>query len=456
METTFITIQDLSLEARILYASDSIVDILGHTQDEVVDRPSWDFFHPNELLIAKDRHQKGLKLDKAAVLAYCQLRNRQGEWVCCECCFTVVYNVVVACISIYRRGMENSKRAIEAPIVRRLFSSSPQDPRYHMLTVLSEKFTMDNREDFGHEPRAALFLNRFTRTATIMYATSGIEEITGIPSEDLKGSSFYFCIAENCLEDAVRCVETAKGNDSIAYLRFWFRDPRQNDPQITSDEEGDTDMTDVSVSGNDDGEEGAELAPSLPEPNNPTTTTQTHSTTAAVVGHAVSGDIGESHPSNPRTSSGESIDPNLTSRANFDQPASSLSSVVSSAPTSPLFAPFNGPIELEAVVSCTSDGLVVCLRRARPLKPSHQASPPSPPEGIFAAPWGLDPVFYPPIQVEGYLGEPANGPPKATFLDSIREVGAFAWALCGINGSLEEHARGTPQHGAQPTTSFPV
>ena len=41
--------------------------------------------------------------------------------------------------------------------------------------------------------------------------------------------SFYYCIAENCLQDAIKCLENAKGNDSIAYLRFWFRDPRTQD-----------------------------------------------------------------------------------------------------------------------------------------------------------------------------------------------------------------------------------
>jgi PAS domain S-box-containing protein len=129
METTFITIQgihisksstsisvtltariDLSEDARILYASDSVVDILGYTPEEVVNRPSWDFFHPTELPVAKQLHERGVNLDKAAVLAYCQLKNRQGEWVGCECCFTVVYNVMVVCISVYRRGMEHSSK----------------------------------------------------------------------------------------------------------------------------------------------------------------------------------------------------------------------------------------------------------------------------------------------------------------------------------------------------------
>jgi hypothetical protein len=359
-----------------------------------------------------------------------------------------------------------AERAMEAPIVRRLFSSSPQDPRYHMLTVLSEKFTTENVEDAIHEPRAALFLNRFTRTATIMYATSGIEEIIGISSEDLKGSSFYFCIAENCLEDAVKCLETAKGNDSIAYLRFWFQDPRPNEPLATSDE----DMTDVSISG-DEGRDGIETQASSPEISRQSISSGTGNTPNEIVSnpgssfHPLADTIlQEARPTradpaissvNSHTPSGESIDPRAASAAMFEQSAFSNSSAMSSAPTSPAVAPLDGPIELEAVVSCTSDGLVVCLRRARPLMPSYPTSPPQE-GGIFAAPWAQEPVFFPPLQVEGYLGEPANGPSKAAFLNSIREVGAFAWALTGINGCLADYARGTPMHEAQPAGGFPI
>jgi len=113
---------DLSPESRILYASDSVVDILGHTPDEVVGRSSWDFFHPDELLTAKEIHNKGVTLDKAAVLAYCQIRNRQGQWVCCESCFTVVYDVMVVCTSIYRRGLNSQSRSFVSAMSSRLFT----------------------------------------------------------------------------------------------------------------------------------------------------------------------------------------------------------------------------------------------------------------------------------------------------------------------------------------------
>lgn len=40
---------DLTEEARILYSSDSIVDVLGYTSEEVHNRVVWQFFHPEEL-----------------------------------------------------------------------------------------------------------------------------------------------------------------------------------------------------------------------------------------------------------------------------------------------------------------------------------------------------------------------------------------------------------------------
>jgi PAS domain-containing protein len=157
METTFITIHgmlairpasfhslhsDLTPEARILYSSDSIVDILGHTPDEVVNKPCWDFFHPNNIESAKELHVKGVKLDKAAVLAYCYLSHRDGHWVNCECCFTCVYNVMVVCTSVYQPGLgsqsmqPHGKQLDFADIVHRTcYRGSHRPPFVHVVAT---------------------------------------------------------------------------------------------------------------------------------------------------------------------------------------------------------------------------------------------------------------------------------------------------------------------------------
>jgi hypothetical protein len=302
-----------------------------------------------------------------------------------------------------------------------------------MLTHLSSKFSIPGNEQ-THEPRAALFLNRYTRSLTVMYATGGIEEIIGISSEEIKGKSFYFCIQEDCLGDAVRCLESAKGNDSIAYLRFRFRDPRRDDaPETNTSESEDGNMTDITESEDESEKYGARTGG------------------ASSSGNASSENATHSNPND---------DPGASSTS---PPASSSVSVASHDSEEPL-----EHTELEAVVSCTTDGLVVILRRARPIVPpaALPAAQLRQRETIFAAPWAPQPMFQPalPQATPFPLGarHPAMlqaGPPtpfQQGLMSSIRDVAVFAWGLTGINGCLAEYAKGTPRGDSQPADGFPV
>jgi PAS domain S-box-containing protein len=100
---------DLGPEANIMYASASIVDILGYHPHEVINRSCFDYFHPDEVPFARAIHNRGVVQDKAAVLHYARICGRDGRWVGCECVFTIVYNVLVACTSIYRGDMRNAR-----------------------------------------------------------------------------------------------------------------------------------------------------------------------------------------------------------------------------------------------------------------------------------------------------------------------------------------------------------
>lgn len=324
-----------------------------------------------------------------------------------------------------------------------------------MLSHLSAKFSQPNKPQ-QHEPRAALFLNRFTRTLTIMYATSGLQDVIGIPAETMRGRSFYYCISENCLQDAVKCLENAKGNDSIAYLRFWFRDPRLDDDPAPS-ESSDTDE-EMTTESSEDG--GVNLQHEQASP-----------------GAGMDVDSDES-----RNSSGDSSRGPDTHEAIFGQARAAESSTSSLVPSperdrnSPVQqAPEH--IELEAVISCTSDGLVVCLRKARPMipHPTHRPSRPVYENGLFAAPWASEPVL-PPLDARAGAGfgaafapslgpqgarrtsnpVAAAGPDQSDFMNAIRDQAIFAWALTGINGSLAQFGKGKPVGEALPSEGLPI
>ncbi|KAI9167250.1 Ribose-5-phosphate isomerase [Paramyrothecium foliicola] len=495
---------DLGPDAHILFASDSISEILGYQPHEVQDKSSFDFFHPDEVPFARSIHSRGILLDKAAVLHYARLRSRSGQWVSCECCFTIVHDVLVACISIYQQGEKSQRRAIEAPQIRRLFSCSPKDPRYHMLQHLSPKFELPPAH---REPRAALILNRFTRSLSIMFSTNAIASILGLQPEDVQNKSFYECIQESCLEDAVKCLEGAKANDSIAYLRFWTRDPRREE-----------DLED-----GEDSESEAEGEPILdgvqpePELNGPSIKEEPvsngvsdgarpnqHRSHDSLLSDSDSGgvrlddemDLDSDGHSSPRVKvedetdglggitdeSGQTSDgavlPESSRRGTQTRDENIAADETGSRAAQP-----NGDrrqpryplpsIEIEAVVSCTSDGLVVILRKARPPIPTVNPSPISvtPRQGVFAAPWAQQPIR-PQYGAEAYNNPQAsqglqttplrgavrtvNGPPLDYLMESIREVAVFAWALVGINGNLASYSRGRPMAGAQPSGGLPI
>lgn len=301
-----------------------------------------------------------------------------------------------------------------------------------MLSYLSNKFTQ-LPTNATHEPRAALFLNRFTRTLTIMFATDGVQEILGITPRQLVSKSFYFCIQEQCLHDAVRCLERAKVNNSIAYMRFSYRNPLEEDnPSI---------FTNINHNENTHG---------------------IHTT-----------DAGSATSSEPRIAAMGG----MTSQNSQHRPG-------------------DDPLELEAVISCTSDGLVVVLRRARPLIPLQQtltsSQSPVAANGIFASPWATHPIlpqyaaqpvpmqttwmppnpgtlypgynytYGPNTMVPGHPGYPnyvnngPGGPHAHDFYSTIRDVAVFAWGIIGINGSLEQYRRGQPSGDALPPDGIPI
>jgi hypothetical protein len=230
-----------------------------------------------------------------------------------------------------------------------------------MLEHLSPKFKMPPME---REPRAALILNRFTRNLTIMYATDAVAQILGVRPGELLEKPFYECIQPNCLDEAERCLESAKANESIAYLRFWYKDPRVDPNDPVNDDEVD---------------EMEEEADDKSSPNE-----------------------SEADVKDPGLKDGsmdlddEGLEPQVCEKdeGGGDEEAGRSGARASTPQTRRPRSPQT--FELEAVVSCTSDGLVVVLRRARPPIPDPQ--PPVIPaafnfeNGLFAAPWGLQPI----------------------------------------------------------------
>jgi hypothetical protein len=326
-----------------------------------------------------------------------------------------------------------------------------------MLPHFSIKFTQPSNTQLL-EPRATIFLNRFTRTSSIIYATDSIEDVIGLPASIMYGRSFYYCIAESCLPNAVKCLEGVKANDSIAYLRFWFRDPYTADPApatesdsdeaitaIMSDdiERGDLQLRDCGRMLYDNQMDVAKIASDV--------TTYLYGGSQSPISRIPSGDIGSGENTDEAVFGASRRTRSLVSSMN---PSPQIRSSTSSRPA-------ETAIELEAVVSCTSDALVVFLRKARFVM-SHPVNHPTkfvydkglrtPPRTREPTPFlfhsqqsaGFATSFAPshslmltPYNSASPLRAIIPRPELNEFMGATRDQAIFASALTGINGVTE-------------------
>lgn len=346
------------------------------------------------------------------------------------------------------------------------------------------------------EPRAAIIVNRFTRSLSIMFATNAVTSILGLDPDQILHTSFYECIQEACLGEAVRCMESAKANDSIAYLRFWSRDPRRPEDleQESSDSEHSWEQQEEEELKREDQikQEESDVEPMFGRSSREGRSLS--DTDSGGVPLTDNMDMDYRPKEEPQATVEEDVfmkdEPDTSpalltaSTSAWTKPSASTnpSSRNSSAGTEQRPQRSSGQqrprypvpsVELEAVVSCTSDGLVIILRRARPQIPiAHRpALTPGYSEGLFAAPWGLSPIqpHYSPERPHTFRSqmspqssnlrypmEASGGPPLDELMKSIRDVAVFAWALVGINGTLAEHSSGVPTGESQPPDGLPI
>ncbi|KAL5612606.1 hypothetical protein BROUX41_004299 [Berkeleyomyces rouxiae] len=440
MEVTFMTMNDLTEKCRIIFATDSVQDILGYTPEEAQHRSAFDFIHPAELETARRVYSRAILLDKASVLHTLHLLDKNGNYVKCECSFTVVKDVLVSRIGLYEHTPKSERRAHDAPRIRQLFKCSAKDPMYHMLEQLSPKYKMPPTV---REPRAFLILNRFTRTLTILFATESVFDIIGLTADEITNESFYKFIHPSCLSESIGCLENAKANDSLAYLRFLYYHPRMDDDQNFQEDSydeysyDDNDCHDYEYDDyryHDYTNETHGIRRSI-EDTIPMQSRNDSSSNAAPI-------KSESSPSPKRRRLQNTAWRSATSYppSSAINPSSAIPEVLgameaegeSSWLSRPARRRRSSPrqlhsIEVEAVISCTSDGVGVVIRRARPPIPTAQPLRPPPPPGysrdIAASPYGSDhrmsPLYDAPDNM--YTFQPQLMPPEDSDLDPARD-----------------------------------
>ncbi|KAL1745796.1 hypothetical protein HDZ31DRAFT_81675 [Schizophyllum fasciatum] len=109
-------------QAKWIYMTDSVTDLLGWEPRELVGRPSLELVHPDEFSRVRKLHYDTITEDKAAVLAYLRMRHKDPYkgYVLCGISRTVVHNVLMGSVSFARPGpkqLHNASTATEIEVI---------------------------------------------------------------------------------------------------------------------------------------------------------------------------------------------------------------------------------------------------------------------------------------------------------------------------------------------------
>ncbi|KAA1469723.1 hypothetical protein DENSPDRAFT_835381 [Dentipellis sp. KUC8613] len=119
---SFIGIVDFSENARWVFLTESVSDLLGFEPHELVGKPSLDLVHPDEFPQVRRLHYDTISQDKAAVLAYLRMKHKDPYkgYILCAISRTVAHNVLVGSVSFAAMGpkaMHNASTAQEVTII---------------------------------------------------------------------------------------------------------------------------------------------------------------------------------------------------------------------------------------------------------------------------------------------------------------------------------------------------
>lgn len=208
---SFITILDFSEDARWLFLTESVSDLLGFEPRELLGRPALELVHPDEFSQVKQMHYDTIREDKAAALAYFRLKHKDPfkGYILCAVSRTVVHSVLVGSVSFATPGgkaLQNTSTAQEVEVVtpsaknfelRRWGDPSPMASSPSILDLTSPaacpSTDMDTSSDAsssrsrGKKPtiisfnplpsqslRSALILDRFSIHCTVLYCSNDL------------------------------------------------------------------------------------------------------------------------------------------------------------------------------------------------------------------------------------------------------------------------------------------
>ncbi|ORX95652.1 hypothetical protein K493DRAFT_407549 [Basidiobolus meristosporus CBS 931.73] len=229
-----IYIYDTSDEGRILYCSESSVDVTGYALEEVRGQSGYSFVESATSQVIREAGSIIRDEDNMATVMYTNVKHKDGGLVPIEAVTGRCYDIVVSVLTRADKG-EPQLRARHATLQRTFTQqcdgtiTTQESPiGYPSEKVYAKQPTKPspNIKPIYPEPAACMIVDRFTRRLTIQFATKSCESLLGVNAKKCIGLPFLSYIDLEEVDSVVSDLETAKTNNSVAQIHFSFLSPQ--------------------------------------------------------------------------------------------------------------------------------------------------------------------------------------------------------------------------------------
>ncbi|KAG2232001.1 hypothetical protein BDF21DRAFT_421796 [Thamnidium elegans] len=234
MSNNWIAIYDNSLEARLVYVSESITDYTGWEPEEIIGVEAYDLFHPGDHESIRKVHIANVLNEKMSSMVSYRFKCKNDGYVPVETIVHYCHDVLISCNFIYDiNSLDHKMRANTVDEVYACladgslqFCGAWGDKQYKIEEAfIADSLWVDNRVVKTQEPRFCLILNRFSDALNIVYASKLGQELVLLDVPNAIGLPFYDFVLDRDIEVLQRQIDLAKEHDMVVRLRFdWVID----------------------------------------------------------------------------------------------------------------------------------------------------------------------------------------------------------------------------------------
>ncbi|KAI9354195.1 hypothetical protein BD770DRAFT_392603 [Pilaira anomala] len=234
MSNNWIAIYDNSLEARLVYVSESITDHTGWEPEEIIGVEAYDLFHPGDHNSIRKVHIANVLNEKMSSMVSYRFKCKSGDYVPVETIVHYCHDVLISCNFLY--DINSLDHKMRANTVDEVYACLPDgslqlcgawNDRQEKLeeTLSADKLWIGSKVIKSQERRFCLILNRFSDALNIVYASKLGEELVSLDVPNAIGLPFYDFVLDRDIESLQTQIDLAKEHDMVVRLRFdWVID----------------------------------------------------------------------------------------------------------------------------------------------------------------------------------------------------------------------------------------